>query len=166
MALLDLLKPKVCTLEDWSPDVPRSRIDMDALLADMRQSGVATLDSVLGEYLDGNYQPHQPDYGQSARIVSELSETDRLRLLGRAAQTSAVVMYLHLTWPETIQTAKAQIWTGMLDHAVSSIERTKVPLDDRAAAGLTRAARIRLTEPGSLIPCSLPGSSSAVRRSR
>ena len=31
MALHDLLKPKVQTLEDWSPDVPRSRIDMDAM---------------------------------------------------------------------------------------------------------------------------------------
>lgn len=142
MALLALFKSKVCTLEDWSPDLPRSRLDMAALFADMRRSGVATLDSILGEYLDGNYQPHQPDYGQSARIVSELSETDRLRLLGRAVQTSAVVMYLHLTWPETIQKAKAQIWTGMLDHAVSSIERTKVQLDDRTAAALARAARI------------------------
>ncbi len=142
MALLDFVRPKVRTLEDWSPDIPRSRLEMDALLADMRQSGVATFDSILGKYLDGNYQPHQPDYGQSARIVSELSETDRLRLLGRAAQTSAVVIYLHLTWPETIQPAKAQIWAGMLDHAVSSIERTKVQLDDRTAAALARAARI------------------------
>ena len=55
MALLDLLRTKVRTLEDWSPDVPRSRIDMDALLADMRRSGVATLDSILGEYLGRIY---------------------------------------------------------------------------------------------------------------
>jgi hypothetical protein len=99
MALLDLLKPKACALEDWSPDVPRSHIDMDALLVDMRQSGIAALDSFLDECLDQDHAPHTLDYGQPERIVSKLSETDRLRLLGRAAQTSAVVTYLHLTWP-------------------------------------------------------------------
>ena len=52
MTLLDVLRPKVRTLEDWSPDVPRSRIDMDALVADMRPSGVAALDSFLAECLD------------------------------------------------------------------------------------------------------------------
>jgi Domain of unknown function (DUF4132) len=151
MALLDLLKPKVRTLEDWSPDVPRSRIEMDALLAEMRRSGAAALDSFLDECLVGDRAPHTVDYGQPERIVSTLSETDRLRLLARAAQTSAVVMYLHVTWPETIQTAKAQIWTGMLDYAVASIARTKARLDDRTAAALARAARI-----SSQIPATRP----------
>jgi hypothetical protein len=147
MALLDLFTTKVRTLEDWSPDVPRSRIDMDALVADMRQSGVAALDRFLDDCLDRDRAHHTLDYRQPDRIVSELSETDRLRLLARATQTSAVVTYLHLTWPETIQAAKALIWTGMLNHAVSSIERTRAQLDDRTAAALARAARI-----SSLVP--------------
>ena len=157
MALLDLLKPKACALEDWSPDVPRSHIDMDALLVDMRQSGIAALDSFLDECLDQDHAPHTLDYGQPERIVSKLSETDRLRLLGRAAQTSAVVTYLHLTWPETIQTAKAQIWTGMLDRAVSSIASAKIQLDDQAATALARAARLHLPIPKTFHPMHIAG---------
>src|SRR5262249_48401685 len=117
MALLDL-PTKVRTFEDWSPDVPRARIDMDALLADMRQSGVAALDNFLAECLDGERVPFIVDYLQPRRMASTLSETDSLRLLARAAQTSAAVTYLHLTWPETIQVDKARTWAGLLDQAV------------------------------------------------
>jgi len=52
MALLDMLTTKVRTLETWSPEVPLSRIDMNALIADMRRSGVAAVDAYLNECLD------------------------------------------------------------------------------------------------------------------
>jgi hypothetical protein len=156
MALLDLFRPKVRTFEDWSPDVPLSRIDVDALLTDMRQSGVAELDGILGECLAAN---RHVDYRLLERVISELSETDRLRLLGRAAQISALAAYLDVTEPETIQTTKARIWTGLLDLVVSLIARRNSRLDDRAAAALARAVRIRslasTTEPGSIEPLNL-----------
>jgi len=75
MAPLDLLKPKVRTLEDWSPDTPRARIDMNALLADQRPSSVTALDSFLSECLDSDHLPFQVDYLFVSRIARELPET-------------------------------------------------------------------------------------------
>ncbi|MBR0835887.1 DUF4132 domain-containing protein [Bradyrhizobium manausense] len=147
MALLDLLKPIVRTLADWSPDTPRSRLDMDALLADLRKSGVAALDSFLDECLDGERPPITIDFPRASRIARELSEADRLQLLGRAAQISATVTHLDLTWPETLQTNKAQLWDNLLGYAVAAIEDMKPQLDDRTAAALARAARISAPVP-------------------
>jgi Domain of unknown function (DUF4132) len=153
MTLLDLFTTrKVRTLEDWSPDVPLARIDMNALIADMRRSGVAALDAFLAECLDADPIPFNLDYGRPARIVSELSTSDRLRVVGRAAQTSAIVTWLNATWPEAIQAAKPQTWTTLLDRAVSSIEHAKIPLDDRAAAALAHAVRIHLPIPKTFHP--------------
>lgn len=142
MALLDPLKPKVRTLEDWSPDTPRARIDMDALFADLRQSGVATLDGFLNECLDGDRLPFQVDYLRVSRIANELSETDRLQLFGRGAQISAIITDINLKWPGTLRTDKARLWARLLDYAVHSIVDTKVQLDDPTAAALGRTAHI------------------------
>lgn len=147
MALLDLSKPTVRTLEDWLPDTPRSRIDMDALLADLRKSGVAALDSFLDECLDGDRPPFIIDFPRASRIARELSEADRLQLLGRAVQISAIVTHLNLTWPETLQTNRAQLWDNLLGYAVAAIEDMKPQLDDPTAAALARAARISAPVP-------------------
>src|SRR5690349_9173974 len=103
MALLDMLKTKVSRLEDWSPDVPRSRIDMDALLTDMRRSGVAALDAFLAGCLDGERVPFIIDYAEPRRIGGALPEADGLRLLARATQTTAIVNHFHLTSSGTIE---------------------------------------------------------------
>ncbi|MGV7213177.1 DUF4132 domain-containing protein [Bradyrhizobium sp. UFLA05-112] len=156
MALLDLFTTtKVRTLEDWSPDVPRSRIDMNALIADMRRSGVAALDAFLAECLDTDRSSHDIDYCRPAQIVGELPTSDRLRFVARAAQTSAVITYINATSPETIQAAKAKIWATLLDRAVWSIENSKIQLDDEAVAALARAARIHLPVPGTCHPMHL-----------
>jgi len=116
MALLDILKPKVRTLDKWSPDVPRERIDIDALVADMRPTGVAALDSLLAEALDGERVPFMLDYNRPRQIADTLSETDRLLLLARAAQTAAAVRYIELTWPDVIPANKARAWAGVCSN--------------------------------------------------
>ncbi|MBR0869794.1 DUF4132 domain-containing protein [Bradyrhizobium tropiciagri] len=147
MTMLDMSTTRVRTLEDWSPHVDRAHIDMAALLADMRRSGVAALDEFAGECLDGERVPFIVDYLRAWQIAGALPETDRLLLLGRAAQTAALVTYIHLTWPETIETGKARCWAGLVENAVASIADTKPPLDDRTAAALARAARISALMP-------------------
>jgi hypothetical protein len=147
MALLDMLTTKVRTLETWSPEVPLSRIDMNALIADMRRSGVAAVDAYLNECLDTDPIPFNIDYARPAKIVSELSTTERLRFVGRSALTSAIITHINTTWPKTIEAKKAQIWATLLDRAVSSIEQAKILLDDDTAAALARAVRIHLPVP-------------------
>jgi len=142
MALLDILKPKVRTLDKWSPDVPRERIDIDALVADMRPTGVAALDSLLAEALDGERVPFMLDYNRPRQIADTLSETDRLLLLARTARTAAAVRYIELTWPDVIPANKARAWAMLLDTAVGSIADKSPQIDDRTLAALARAARI------------------------
>ena len=149
MTLLDL-PTKVRTFADWSPDVPRARIDMDALLADMRPTGVAEIDSFLAECLDGERVPFIVDYLVPRRIAGTLSAADGLRLLARTAPTSTAVRYLHLTCTDMIQADKARTWAGLLDQAASSIVDTKPQLDDRTVAALARAARISAPIPANI----------------
>jgi hypothetical protein len=142
MTLLDALKPKVRTLADWCPELPREAIDLDALLADLRPTGVAALDGVMAEALDGEHVPFVFDYQRAGRIADLLSETDRLRLLARLSEVAAAVGFIELTWPDAIETSRVRAWFHLLGSALYSLERKPPQLDDRTAAILARAARI------------------------
>jgi uncharacterized protein DUF4132 len=157
MALLDLFATKVRTLADLSPDVPRARIDMDALIAEMRRSGVAAFDSVVDDGLTGDSAAFHLSAPQTDRIVRELPEPDRLRLLARAVETSAIVTHLNLTSPETIQKDKAERWAGMLDRAMFAISNASIQLDDPTAAALARAVCIHLPVPRTFQPFHIAG---------
>src|SRR4030088_3364894 len=94
MALLDLFKPKVRTLEDWSPDAPWSDVDVAALIADMRRTHVSALDDIILPVIDDPARGCMEEIGQVWQLVGALSEADKMRLFGRATLIEAALQCL------------------------------------------------------------------------
>jgi hypothetical protein len=136
MALLDLLKPKVRTLEDWSVPVPGAHNALNALAAIAVATHAGLADARPRRDTSIDYQPHQPDYGQSAASFSELSETDKTATARRARGAElGSRLYLSPDMARLIQTRTKLRYGLPCLIAVSSIERTKVQLDDRDSCG-------------------------------
>src|SRR5262245_6272006 len=95
MALLDVFTTKVRTLEDWSPDVPCSDVDVAALIADMRRTNVSALDDIIVPVIDDHSRHRWLEVREQAcRVVEALSDADKMRLFGRATLIEAALQCL------------------------------------------------------------------------
>jgi len=150
MALLDALKPKVQTLEDWSPDIPWDDVDLDALVADMRRTGIPALDDIIVTAIDDHAGRNWIEVrAQVWPVVGALSDADKMRLFGRATLICAALQCLSVrfgrhgdygSFSRTISD-----WQYPIGDAVNSSSVFKTSLDDPAALDIVRAARCKLS---------------------
>jgi hypothetical protein len=151
MALLDVLKTKVRSLEDWSPDVPWSDVDVAALIADIRRTNVSALDAIIIRVIDDHGRHGWPEVrGQAWPVVEALSEADKMRLFGRATLIEAALKCLfdRFGMSESYGSFFHNIydWEGLIGDAVQSSSTTKMKLDDLATLDIVRAARWHLRQ--------------------
>ncbi len=140
MGIREIFKTKVGTLDAWHPEMPWSQVDMAAFIADLRQTGSVALDELVAARLEGGGGLY--DHEKCRGIVAELSDADKLRLFGRSALTSAAVVYLDKTSPETLADDTAREWALLLDAFVWALHSVLPALDDRTAVLIARAAHV------------------------
>jgi hypothetical protein len=150
MTLLDVFKPKVRTLEDWSPDVPWSDVDVAALIADMRLTNVPALDDIIVRVIDDHDRHGWPEVrAQAWPVVEALSEADKMRLFGRATLIEAALQCLFRRFglSESHGSFFYNIydWEGLIRDAVQSSSAVKMKLDDLATLDIVRGARCKLS---------------------
>jgi hypothetical protein len=151
MALLDVLKPKVRTLADWSPESSASDVDVAALIADMRRTDVPALDAIIIPVLDApTSQGWLAERERAGEVVRALSDADKMRLFGRATLIAAALNCRfdrvfssgdHASWFHN-----GTAWEKLIEAAIYCTERAVVKLDDPATLDIVRAARCRLSQ--------------------
>ena len=149
MALLDVFTTKVRTLEDWSPDIPWSDVDVAALIADMRRTNVPALDQIIVDVIDDHSRHRWLEVrGQAWQVVEALAEADRMRLFGRATLIEAALQCLfgRFGMSEDYGSFFHNIrdWEGLIRDAVQSTRAIKMKLDDLTTLDIVRAARCKL----------------------
>ncbi|HEY2137539.1 MAG TPA: hypothetical protein VGH49_16745, partial [Xanthobacteraceae bacterium] len=151
MALLDVFKRKARTLEDWSPEIPWSDVDVAALIADLRRTHVPALDDIIIGVIDG---PGGQDWlqarEQAAQVVVALSDADKMRLFGRATLIEAATQFLYGCFSRSEDHASrfhnVYAWEKLIGAAIYVSCRAVVKLDDLATLDIVRAARCRLRQ--------------------
>jgi hypothetical protein len=150
MALLDLFKSKVRTLEDWSPDVPWSDVDVAALIADMRRTNVPALDKIIVDVIDDHGRHRWLEVrSEACEVVRALPDADKMRLFGRTTLIEAALQcfFGRLGCRQEYGSSFHNIhdWQGLIRDAVHASRAVNMKLDDPATLDIVRAARCRLS---------------------
>lgn len=142
-----MFRRRVRSLEDWTPETPIARIDIPALIADMRTMGIPTIDDAIGECLDDDdeavlyhLKPHH--CLRLEETARRLSHEGRLRLISYGFVVAEAVCCL-----DARDALPERPWALAIFHAQRIAIEAGYQLDDGALRDIERALQIRLLRP-------------------
>lgn len=146
MGLLDFLRSPVRALNEWSPDLALDRIDLPALVADLKVTGLDDFDRIVAEWTsdDGLRISHEVMFPRIKAAIDALPVAERARFFGRVMLVrSAAVHLVHIAGQHFMDNPWRN-WRNALTYAATVVSQSGVTLDDGATDEAARAVRFLL----------------------